>query len=126
MTVIDQPPRSAESGSPAPAAPAPTGVAAPTDVAAPAGVATPAGPQRVELKKALGARIVDRITDVTGLTSSGLSLIAARRGAWSLGYWVGGRPLYLIAYGGVGVLIASWFYGRRMLDLTGRRSDVQA
>jgi len=86
----------------------------------------PADPQRVELKKGLGARAVDRITDVTGLTSAGLILVAVSVAAWLIGYWVGGRPLYLIAYGGVGVLIASWFYGRRALELTGQRSDVQA
>ena len=83
-------------------------------------------PLRVELKKGLGARIIDRITHVTGFTSSGLILIVVSVGAWALGYWVGGRPLYLIAYGGAGVLIASWLYGRRAPDLTGQRSDVQA
>src|SRR5690242_17180492 len=115
MTALDpHPQRSVE---PDPAAP-PARAAA----AAPAAVGAPGGPQRVELKKALGARIVDRITDVTGFTSSGLILIAVCVAAWSLGYWVGGRPLYLIAYGGIGVLIVSWFSGRRMLDLTGRRS----
>src|SRR4051794_40338355 len=118
MTALDpHPPLSVEPDSAAPARAA---------VAAPIGVAAAAGPQRVELKKGLGARVVDRITDVTGFTSSGLILIAVCVAAWTVGYWVGGRPLYLISYGGIGVLIASWFYGRRMLDLTGRRSDVQA
>lgn len=82
--------------------------------------------QRVELKKKLGVRIVERITDVTGFTSSGLILILVCVGAWTLGYWVGGRPLYLIAYGGAGVLVAAWIYGRRVPDLTGQRSEVQA
>jgi uncharacterized protein (DUF58 family) len=82
--------------------------------------------QHVEVQHKLGRRVMDRITDVTGFTSSGLILLAVTIGAWSLGYYVGGRPLYLMAYGGAGVLIASWLYGRRAPDLTGQRSEVQA
>jgi uncharacterized protein (DUF58 family) len=82
--------------------------------------------QHVEVQHNLGRRVMDRITDVSGFTSSGLILLAVTVGAWSLGYYVGGRPLYLIAYLGAGVLIASWLYGRRTPDLTGRRSEVQA
>lgn len=101
----------------------------PTAAAPAAGSAAPTEPgavQRVELRKGLAARVLDRVTDVTGFTSSGLILIVVSVAAWGLGYWVGGRPLYLIAYGGAGVLITSWFYGRRTPDLTGHRSDVQA
>src|SRR5438309_887751 len=94
--------------------------------AATAAEPTTAAVQQVELTRAWGRRAMDRITDVTGLTSSGLILIFVALGAWSLGYYVGGRPLYLIAYGGGGVLIVSWFYGRRAPDLTGHRSEVQA
>jgi len=82
--------------------------------------------QLVEAQQKLGRRVMERITDVTGFTSSGLILLAVTVGAWALGYYVGGRPLYLMAYGGAGVLIASWLYGRRAPDLTGERSEVQA
>jgi len=82
--------------------------------------------QQVEPARRLGRRILDRITDITGFTSSGLILIVVAAGAWALGYYVGGRPLYLIAYGGAAVLVVSWLYGRRTPDLTGQRSEVQA
>jgi uncharacterized protein (DUF58 family) len=87
--------------------------------------ATPAV-HRVDVTKSRAVRIVERVTDVTGFTSSGLILIVVCVAAWLLGYWVGGRPLYLIAYGGAAVLIGSWLYGRRVPDLTGQRSEVQA
>jgi uncharacterized protein (DUF58 family) len=82
--------------------------------------------QHVEVQHKLGRRVMDRITDLTGFTSSGVILLAVTVAAWSRGYYVGGRPLYLMAYGGAGVLIASWLYGRRAPDLTGQRSEVQA
>jgi uncharacterized protein (DUF58 family) len=82
--------------------------------------------QQVEVQHKLGRRVMDRITDLTGFTSSGLILLGITAGAWSLGYYVGGRPLYLMAYGGAAVLVASWLYGRRTPDLTGARSEVQA
>lgn len=87
--------------------------------------ATPAV-QQVALSQSWGRRVMDRVTDVTGFTSAGLILIVIALGAWAVGYYVGGRPLYLIAYGAAGVLIVSWFYGRRTPDLVGRRSEVQA
>jgi uncharacterized protein (DUF58 family) len=90
------------------------------------GAAEQTAVQHVEVQHKLGRRVMDRITDLTGFTSSGLILLAVTVGAWSLGYYVGGRPLYLMAYGGAGVLIASWLYGRRAPDLTGQRSEVQA
>jgi uncharacterized protein (DUF58 family) len=82
--------------------------------------------QQVEAASSLGRRVMERVTDVTGFTSSGLILLAVTVAAWGLGYYVGGRPLYLMAYGGGGVLVASWLYGRRAPDLTGQRSEVQA
>ena len=81
--------------------------------------------QQVEAELSRGRRILDRVTDITGFTSAGLILLVVTVAAWGLGYYVGGRPLYLMAYGGAGVLIASWLYGRRTPDLTGRRSEVQ-
>lgn len=97
------------------------------DVADP-GDAVSAAPavQRVETKLGLGRRVMDRITDLTGFTSAGLILLAVTGGAWGLGYYVGGRPLYLMAYGGAAVLIASWVWSRRAPDISGHRSDVQA
>jgi len=80
---------------------------------------------QVEAQPKLSRRVMERLTDLTGFTSSGLILLGVTVAAWSLGYYVGGRPLYLMAYGGAGVLITSWLYGRRAPDLVGRRSEVQ-
>ena len=88
--------------------------------------AAPTQVQQVEAQPTLSRRVLERVTDVTGFTSSGLMLLAVSVAAWGLGYYVGGRPLYLMAYGGAGVLIASWLYGRRTPDLVGQRSEVQA
>ena len=82
--------------------------------------------QQVETQTSLSRRVMERITDLTGFTSSGLILLVVTVAAWGLGYYVGGRPLYLMAYGGAGVLVASWLYGRRAPSLTGQRSEVQA
>lgn len=87
---------------------------------------SPAVAQPVELTRRFSARALERVTDLTGFTSSGLILMGVALAAWCLGYYVGGRPLYLIAYGGGAVLVVSWSYGRRTPDLTGRRSEVQA
>ena len=87
--------------------------------------ADPPAVQQVALTMSWGRRTMERVTDVTGFTSSGLILLGVAIASWLVGYYVGGRPLYLIAYGAVGVLIVSWFYGRRAPDLTGRRSEVQ-
>lgn len=94
--------------------------------AAPAATSETPVIQHVELSRSWSRRTMDRITDVTGFTSSGLIMIVVAVLAWATGYYVGGRPLYLIAYGAAGVLVVSWFYGRRTPDLTGHRSEVQA
>jgi uncharacterized protein (DUF58 family) len=93
---------------------------------APVGAPEAAAVQQVEAQPKLARRVMDRTTDLTGFTSSGLILLVVTVAAWSLGYYVGGRPLYLMAYGGAAVLVASWLYGRRTPDLTGARSEVQA
>lgn len=45
--------------------------------------------------------------------------------AWLVGYWIGGRPLYLVAYGALAVLGLAWGIGRRPLPLTGTRADLR-
>lgn len=99
-------------------------VTAPAETAA-GGAGAPAI-QQVAQSRSWSRRAMDRITDVTGFTSSGLILIAVALLSWAVGYYVGGRPLFLMAYGAAGVLIVSWCYGRRTPDLTGQRSEVQA
>jgi uncharacterized protein (DUF58 family) len=45
--------------------------------------------------------------------------------SWVAGYTVGGRPMYLFAYGAGGVLLVSWLGGRRPVPLTAERTDVR-
>jgi uncharacterized protein (DUF58 family) len=70
-------------------------------------------------------RLRERITRATGLTLSGQILVVVVVASWILARVVGGRPLYLISYGGLAVGVASWLYGRRPLPLEGRRSDTR-
>jgi uncharacterized protein (DUF58 family) len=70
----------------------------------------------------IGARLRATVSAATGLTSSGMVLAGVAVGAWVLGYVVGGRPLYVLAYCCVAVLGLSWLIGRRPLPLEGVRS----
>jgi uncharacterized protein (DUF58 family) len=60
---------------------------------------------------------------VTGLTWSGMALVVLTVVTWVLGRAVGGRPLYLLSYGLLAVLAASYAIGRRPLPVEGRRSE---
>ena len=67
--------------------------------------AAPPAVQQVALTMSWGRRAMERVTDVTGFTASGLILLGVAIVSWLVGYYVGGRPLFLMAYGAVGVLI---------------------
>ena len=71
-------------------------------------------------------RILRVITNTTGLTTSGLILVAVSVVAWILARIVGGRPMFLVAYGGFFVLGMSWAIGRRPLPLVGERAMVRS
>ncbi|MDQ1373843.1 MAG: hypothetical protein QOJ09_1181 [Actinomycetota bacterium] len=71
------------------------------------------------------ARLREQMTRATGLTPSGLILVGVALGSWLLGYFVAGRPLYLLAYGAAAVLLLSWVIGRRPLALEGTRSMIR-
>lgn len=81
--------------------------------------------EQARARQAPVRRALERITRVTGVTSAGLILVGVAICFWVVGYVVGGRPLFLVAYGALGVLGASWAIGRRPLDLTGERLDPQ-
>ena len=74
----------------------------------------------------LPAQVLRAVTKRTGLTASGLMLLVGSMGAWLLGRFIGGRPLYLLAYGGFLVLVLSWSIGRRPLPLEGTRLETRA
>lgn len=67
-------------------------------------------------------RDLQRTTSLTGTGAAGLCVAVVMWGAARL---VAGRPLYLLAYGIVGLLGVAWTMGRRKLPLEGSRSDVQ-
>jgi uncharacterized protein (DUF58 family) len=59
---------------------------------------------------------------LTGLTATGIGLVATAVAAWALARFIGGRPLYLVAYGLVAVLVVAYVMGRRSPELVGDRS----
>lgn len=70
-------------------------------------------------------RAREAFTDRTGITATGALLAAMSILAWLTARVVGGRPLYLLAYGMVGVGVTCWLLGRRPLPVDGRRSDAR-
>jgi uncharacterized protein (DUF58 family) len=79
--------------------------------------------QAVEANR-LSARLRRGVTRVTGLTISGQILFVVGVGFWCLGRFAGGRPLYLLAYGVVVVLVASKVITRRQPPVVGTRGDT--
>ena len=97
-------------------------------VLAPAAAATDE-PRRVAaqaVRNTRTSRALRRVRRATGLTNAGLVLAVLVVASWSLGYWVGGKPLYLLAYGSLLVLVASWLVGRRPLPVAGTREQSRA
>ena len=70
-------------------------------------------------------RLRDRVSSATGVTSTGLVLLGVAVLSWLLGFYVGGRPLYYLAYGLVGLFLICFFVSRRPLPIEGRRSDAR-
>src|SRR2546423_8537405 len=68
-------------------------------------------------------RVEAELTRLTGLTSSGAVVVVLAVAAWALARFVGGRPLYIVSYTLIVVLVASYAIGRRPLPIEGARSD---
>ena len=60
---------------------------------------------------------------LTGLTSSGAVVAVLAVLAWAAARFIGGRPLYIVSYTLVVLLVASFVIGRRPLPITGERSE---
>jgi uncharacterized protein (DUF58 family) len=72
----------------------------------------------------LSARLRRGVTRVTGLTTPGLVLVGVMVLSWGLGKYIGGRPLYLLAYGIAAVLVYAKVSTRRRPPIEGVRSDA--
>ena len=70
-------------------------------------------------------RFLDGLGRATNLTGSGAILLGVVVMSWVVAFMFGGRPLYLLSYAGLTVLVVSWLIGRRPLPLTGRRADTR-
>lgn len=83
--------------------------------------------RRIDRRREEAARPTRRarlaITQRTGLTASGLVVAAFAIVAWLAAYVVGGRPLFLVSYGSLGVLAMAWVLSSRGVDLAGSRSS---
>jgi uncharacterized protein (DUF58 family) len=71
------------------------------------------------------SRAQRRFTDATGITSTGIVLLALAVLCWVIGYVAGGRPLYLGSYLMLAMFGIAYAIGRRPLPLTGQRADAR-
>lgn len=69
------------------------------------------------------ARYRQAFTAKTGITATGAVVLAIAAVAWIVARIVGGRPLFMLSYGLIGVFLVCFVVGRRALPLTGERSD---
>jgi uncharacterized protein (DUF58 family) len=69
-------------------------------------------------------RLLTLVEERTGLTVSGLAVLAGALIAWFIAHLYGGRDLYLIAYAAVGVTIVSVVLARRRRPVTAERSEL--
>jgi uncharacterized protein (DUF58 family) len=67
-----------------------------------------------------------RLLDRLGLTTAGALTLALLPLVWLVARLLGSRTLYLLAYGGVLVLLSARYLGRRRAALDARRSQVPA
>ena len=69
--------------------------------------------------------LLDRLTRTTGLTTSGVVVGAVAVAAWGVARFIGGRPLYIVSYTLVVLLVAAYVIGRRPLPVEGVRSEAR-
>lgn len=69
------------------------------------------------------ARARERFTAKTGITASGAVVLTIAVLAWVIAKLFGGKPLFMMSYGLLGVFLVAYALGRRTLPLEGVRSD---
>ena len=79
---------------------------------------------RLLQESAAGPGLSDRFFAATGLTWSGVGLIVLAAAGWVVARIVGGRTLYLMAYGGLVILGLAYYLGRQRRALSGKRSSL--
>ena len=72
----------------------------------------------------LPARLRRGITRVTGLTNAGQILFVVGCAFWAIGRYAGGRPLYMLSYGVIAVVLGSKVLTRRTPPVTAVRGDT--
>lgn len=75
--------------------------------------------------RSVGRRAIADLRRATGLTGAGAILLTVAVVAWVSARIAGGRPLYLLAYAALVVLIGAWLVSRRPLPVSGRRSEAR-
>ena len=70
-------------------------------------------------------RALESLQKTTSLTTTGAGALVLALVMWLIGRVVAGRPLYILAYGSVGLIFVAWLMSRRRLPLTGARSDTR-
>lgn len=81
--------------------------------------------RRIEAASRPTTRALETITRRTGLTSSGLIVLGLAALCWILAYVAGGRPLYLLSYASVAVLVLAYALTNRPFDLSGTRAAAR-
>src|SRR3954453_10559064 len=76
-------------------------------------------------RRSTAAHLQDQRRGLTGLTSSGLVVVVLAVLAWLLARFIGGRPLYIVSYTLVLLLVVSYLIGRRPLPIVGERSEAR-
>lgn len=82
--------------------------------------------ERAEHAELLSTRVLARIVALARLSTSGFLLGGVVVAAWVIGRLIGGEPLYVLAYGSLGLLVYALIASRRAPKLIGTRGQVTA
>lgn len=81
--------------------------------------------RRIEAASRPSTRVLAAITRRAALTSSGLLVLGLACVCWVLAFVAGGRPLYLLSYASLAVLVLAYALTNRPFELTGTRAATR-
>ncbi|MFN2569204.1 MAG: DUF58 domain-containing protein [Candidatus Dormibacteria bacterium] len=81
-------------------------------------------PAALRWRRLLARRLPDAARRATGLTGTGAALLLIAVVLWIIARLVAGRPLFLLSYGTVAIVLMAWISAGRGLRLLGRRSEL--